>query len=95
MRAKIETQVMIIVVASMLLQALVVVSITWAEDVVGLGAMVIYYLGSVLIACVLCIMIVQCKDRIVDAAYDKFNEEMFELHNQNKQKPGEENERQN
>ena len=55
--------------------------------------MVIYCLGSLLIACVLGVMIIQCKDRIVDAAYDKFNEEMFELHNQHKTKQtGEENE---
>lgn len=92
MRSKIETQVMIIVVASMLLQALVAVSITWAEDVVGLGAMVLYCLGCLLIACVLGIMIIQCKDRIVDTCYDYYNESIFELYNQNKQKPGEENE---
>jgi len=92
MRSKIEMQVMIIVVASMLLQALVVVSITWAEDVVGLGAMVIYCLGSLLITCVLGVMIIQSKDRIVDAAYDYYNESMFEMYNQQQNKPGEENE---
>lgn len=97
MRSKIETQIMIIVVASMLLLTLIIASISWAEDITGLGAMILYCLGSVLIACVLCVMIIQCKDRIVDAAYDYYNESMFEvLANQpNKQKPGEENERQN
>jgi len=94
MRSKIETQVMIIVVASMLLLTLIIASISWAEDITGLGAMILYALGNLIIACVLIVMIVQCKDRIVDAAYDKFNEEMFKLHNQNKS-TGEENERQN
>jgi len=90
MRSKIETQIMIIVAASMLLQALIVVSITWADDVVGLGAMILYALGCLLIACVLGVIIIQSKDRIVDAAYDHYNESMFELfNNQHNKQPGE------
>jgi hypothetical protein len=91
MRSKIETQVMIIVIASMLLLTLVIAAISWAEDITGLGAMILYALGNLIIACVLMVMIIQCKDRIVDAAYDYYNESMFEIYNK-QQKPGEENE---
>ncbi len=97
MRAKIETQIMIIVVASMLLLSLIIASISWAEDITGLGAMILYALGNLIIACVLIVMIVQCKDRIVDAAYDYYNENMFQTFQNNFNKPTgeEENERQN
>ena len=91
MRSKIETQIMIIVVASMLLLTLIIASISWAEDITGLGAMILYALGNLIIACVLIVMIVQCKDRIVDAVYDEYNESLFEIYNQ-QQNPGEENE---
>jgi hypothetical protein len=90
MRSKIETQILIIVVTAMLLQALVVASITWAEDITGLGAMILYALGCLLIVCVLIVMIIQGKDRILDACYDYYNESIFELYNQQqKQNPGE------